>query len=404
MGYKTISLRDVCDVEYGKSPNGNRDDIDSGIPIFGTGGKVGWAVKSLFEGPLVVVARKGTLSKPVFYGGKCWIIDTAYAVLPKEGFDAKWLYYNFLNYELEKLNEATGVPSISRDYLYRVRFTNLPYDEQRKIADILTSLDMQIEQTEGIIAKYQQIKQDLMHDLFTRGIDPATGNLRPSPKEAPDMYKKSSLGMIPLEWEVEKIDGITTKVGSGVTPRGGSDVYKSEGVLFIRSQNVHHAGLILDDVAYISPKVHVTMASSTVHPHDVLLNITGASIGRCSYFPTELNEANVNQHVCIIRLASPSHSKAHYFSSLISSHLGQNQIYRLNAGGNREGLNYQQVRVMQFAVSKEDEMTLISQTLLKMENMIKAEIDSLGKLSQLKKGLMSDLLSGKVKVSNGKIY
>lgn len=349
----------------------------------------------------LIFSWSATLKVVVWKHGHSVLNQHLFKVVPKVGYDLYFIYH-LLDFNMEKLggsSQGSTMKHVKRSDLKGFK-VNVPLREaeQRSIADILKRIDSQIEQTAVVIAKYRQMKVGMMHDLFTRGIDPATGQLRPSSQEAPVLYKESSLGMIPKEWGVEKIGDITSKVGSGVTPRGGSNVYKLEGVLFIRSQNVHHEGLLLGDVAYISPKVHEAMASSTVHPNDVLLNITGASIGRCTYFPTELSEANVNQHVCIIRLANPSHSKAHYFSSLISSHFGQNQIYRLNAGGNREGLNYQQVRAMQFAVCKEDEMTLISQTLLKTENMIKAEIDLLGKLSQLKKGLMSDLLSGKVKV------
>lgn len=99
---------------------------------------------------------------------------------------------------------------------------------------------------------------------------------------------------------LRKLKFCVTKVGSGVTPRGGGEVYQDEGIIFLRSQNIHNDGLRLDDVAYISEEINSEMKGSEVHFNDVLLNVTGASIGRCYVFDKS-EKANVNQHVCIIR-------------------------------------------------------------------------------------------------------
>src|SRR5687767_6407712 len=83
------------------------------------------------------------------------------------------------------------------------------------------------------------------------------------------------LGTFPAHWEIKRIRHLTNKIGSGKTPRGGSEVYADEGVVFIRSQNVYDDGLRLDDVVYISEEVDQDMAHTRVHPGDILLNITG---------------------------------------------------------------------------------------------------------------------------------
>lgn len=99
-----------------------------------------------------------------------------------------------------------------------------------------------------------------------------------------------------------RIKDIATKVGSGITPKGGATVYQDSGIPLFRSQNVTNDGFLLDDIVYISEDIHNSMAGSRLKPNDVLLNITGASIGRCYYLPQDFREGNVNQHVCIIRL------------------------------------------------------------------------------------------------------
>jgi len=200
------------------------------------------------------------------------------------------------------------------------------------------------------------------------------------------------------EWEVETIDNLAVHVGSGSTPRGGSEVYQSEGIVFVRSQNVTFDGLLLDDVAYISNSIHRNMARSEIFAHDVLLNITGASIGRCCPVPENLGLANVNQHVCAIRLPDPNHEDAAYLSTVLASNIGQHQIDQLNAGSNREGLNYGQLRSFVISWPVANERKRITDTLGAVAARIRAEEVTLAKLRQVKRGLMDDLLTGRVRV------
>ena len=134
---------------------------------------------------------------------------------------------------------------------------------------------------------------------------------------------------------------VVTKIGSGVTPAGGETAYVKNGVAFIRSQNVRESNLDLADVALITQTQHQIMGGSSVIDHDVLLNITGASIGRSCVVPIGTGEANVNQHVCIIR--PTEHLNPYFLSQFLNSHLGQKQIWSFQGGGSREGLNYVQI-------------------------------------------------------------
>lgn len=138
-----------------------------------------------------------------------------------------------------------------------------------------------------------------------------------------------------------RIKDIATKVGSGITPKGGATVYQDSGIPLFRSQNVTNDGFLLDDIVYISEDIHNSMAGSCLKPNDVLLNITGASIGRCYYLPQDFREGNVNQHVCIIRLKKNVIPAFLYFN-LISA-TGQKMIKSCQTGANREGLTKEEL-------------------------------------------------------------
>ena len=141
---------------------------------------------------------------------------------------------------------------------------------------------------------------------------------------------------IPANWAWVRLGDICSKTGSGSTPRGGKSVYQRDGVPFLRSQNVHNDGLWLDDVAYISPQTHDRMSGSAVEPGDLLLNITGGSIGRCCIVPADLGLANVSQHVAIIRAeVGEIHS---YLHELILSPYFQSFVLNEQTGAGRGGL------------------------------------------------------------------
>ncbi|MGW1473205.1 restriction endonuclease subunit S [Streptomyces olivaceus] len=142
-------------------------------------------------------------------------------------------------------------------------------------------------------------------------------------------------------WGTLRIKSVVSKIGSGKTPAGGAETYVTEGITFLRSQNIHFDGLRLDDVAYIDEATHAEMQGTQVKTNDVLLNITGASLGRVTCAPRNLGTANVNQHVCILRPTREVNAK--YLTYFLSSRLGQEQIFELQVGGNRDGLNFEQV-------------------------------------------------------------
>lgn len=317
---------------------------------------------------------------------------------PKPGeLCTDYLFHNleFRYWELRARSAGGGRAGLSKGILQRLPMPLPQPEEQCAIATILTTIDEAIARTQTLIAKHRRFRTGLMQDLLTKGID-AGGRVR---SEETHEFKDSSLGRIPIEWHIQTVGDIAGYVGSGVTPRGGSSVYTYEGVVFLRSQNVYPSGLRLDDVAYIPDHINTRMARSEVHEDDVLLNITGASIGRCTYVPKGFPRANVNQHVCILRLSDGSAAKSLFVSCAINSHWGQKQIVQFNAGSNREGLNYQQVRNLTFAMPRDsEEFERIADSLLRFKAIISGLEQQLGKLRRVKAGLMQDLLTGSVSV------
>jgi type I restriction enzyme S subunit len=193
------------------------------------------------------------------------------------------------------------------------------------------------------------------------------------------------------EWEEEKLGSITTKIGSGNTPSGGEKVYTDKGVLFIRSQNVNNNILDLSDKTYIPENIHKKMKGSTVFSNDVLLNITGASIGRSCVVPNSVKEANVNQHVCIIR--GTEKVESHFLHAFISSYQGQKLIYQGQTGSGREGLNFQSIASFKIPLPTQSEQQKIASFLSAIDTKITLRQAQGERLQQYKKGVMQKLFS-----------
>ena len=178
-------------------------------------------------------------------------------------------------------------------------------------------------------------------------------------------------------------------MGSGSTPRGGNSVYTEKGHCFVRSQNVGMGVLLLDEIAHIDDKTHQKQIATEILENDVLLNITGASIGRTAVATNVIAGGNVNQHVCIIRTNDLLNQN--YLCNYIQTKKIQNYIYSLQTGGSREGLNFEQVRSFPICYPSKVEQIKISHLISLLDRRIAIQSGLIEDLKNVKKHLMEQL-------------
>ena len=193
------------------------------------------------------------------------------------------------------------------------------------------------------------------------------------------------------EWKKCTIGELAIKVGSGVTPRGGESVYKTNGYPFVRSQNVGLGHLILDDIAFIDEETHLRQKSTELKLEDVLLNITGASIGRSALVNEQVVGGNVNQHVCIIRTKENLISS--FLCNFLLSNYGQRQIDSFQAGGNRQGLNFEQIKSIKIAIPSTKEQTKVAKLLQLIEERIATQNKIIEDLKKLKSAISKQVFA-----------
>ncbi len=271
-----------------------------------------------------------------------------------------------------------------------------PKEEQTAITNFLdektAQMDTLIANKQKLIELLKEERTAIINHAVTKGINLKV-KLKPSGIEW--------LGDIPEHWEVKKLKYVVSKIGSGITPTGGASVYQNEGIPLLRSQNIYNDGLKLDDVAYISDDIDEQMSNSRIEDDDVLLNITGASIGRCFYVPKDFGKGNVNQHVCIIRPIQ-NLLRTKFLHSIIVSGYGQTLIDTCQTGANREGLNFQQIKSFDLPIPDIQEQRQIVAFIETLTSRIDATISQIEKeidlLQEYRTALISEVVTGKVKV------
>lgn len=277
-----------------------------------------------------------------------------------------------------------------------------PLRQQQAIAETLDTLDTTIRQTEAIIEKLKQVKQGLLHDLLTRGID-ASGELRPVHSQAPHLYKDSPLGWIPREWEVCGVLDIAPAdrqcilTGPFGAQLGQAD-FVAEGVPVLRIGNVQAGFIDWSDVQCVTQAKADRLKRFSVLTGDLLFARQGATTGRNALADDRSNGALINYH--IIRVAvDRERCEPVYLHALFNSDQSKGQVDQEKGRGTREGINSKQIASLRFALPpiEEQRMSVARMTALSMS--MDAESMLVEKLRLQKSGLMDDLLTGRVRVT-----
>ena len=311
--------------------------------------------------------------------------------------DPKFIYYNYLSIDDVKGLRPyyTGLRKVVRTETFlnlNVRVPSL--QEQQQISDYLDyktlKIDKLIEKTEQKIELLKEQRTSLINTTVTKGLDPNV-EMKDSGVEW--------IGKIPSEWNTISLRYYLIRVGSGSTPRGGGDVYSDNGIPFLRSQNVHFDGLHLEGVVFISEEIHQNMNNTIVKHGDVLLNITGGSIGRSCVVDTH-EEMNVNQHVSILRTKESLIN--FYLNYCLVSSIGQEQVDYNQTGGNREGLSSDNIKNFKFVLPPLQEqqqiVDYINKKTSKIDKLVDIESKRIILLKEYRQSLISEVVTGKVDV------
>ena len=311
--------------------------------------------------------------------------------------DADYYFHLFEKVKPELVRRGSGTTflEVSGAEFGTILVPSPPRGEKQQIAHVLDTLDIAIQQTEAIIAKLKAVKQGLLHDLLTRGID-ANGELRPPQSEAPQHYKASPVGQIPLAWDDQPFGKLCSSSAFG--PRFPSDAYDEHGPLAtLRTTDMDDEGnisLATMPRAAISPK---SFAEHLLKVGDIVISRSG-TCGVTGVFSG--HELPVVPGAFLIRFRLNDLRVVEFYRRFFNSSLGRPQLERLAVGGVQKNIKGSDVLALRVPALPPDEAKEIAERVGSVEADIAANQAKLVKLRQGKSGLMDDLLTGRVRVTS----
>lgn len=372
-----------------------RQTMQGNIPYYGANGIQGYIDKYIFDEDLILLAEDGGNfeeyhTRPIAYkiSGKSWVNNHAHILRAKQEFNQDFIFYSLVHKDITKYLNSGTRSKLNKSELEKIEI-DFPATkgEEDKIAKILSTADAVIEKNQAAIAKYKAIKQGMLQDLFTRGIDLNTNKLRPRWEDAPELYKESKLGMIPREWDEKELGDVgevrmCRRVFNYETSDQGDIPFYKIGTFGKQPD------------AYISRELYDSYRQQFSFPNkgDILISAAG-TIGRTIIYdgtPAYFQDSNI---VWI-------ENNGDLISNEYLYQVFQIVEYKTE-GGTIQRLYNSILKSALFPCPSKPEQQLITERLATIDNKLQTEQTYLQKMQNLKKGLMEDLLSGKkqVKVS-----
>lgn len=320
------------------------------------------------------------------------------SIIPNENTESLFAYFciQTLKPAMVRLSSGTTFLEISKADFSRIRTRRPKPDEQIRIAALLDTFDEAIAKTEAMIAKLRRVRVGLLHDLFTRGLN-NEGQLR-DPVAHPEQFQDSPFGQIPKDWTPgELADLVPTErpIVYGILMPGRG--YRG-GVPVIKVKDIRDGRIDLSDLLLTDPRIDEAYKRARVRTGDLLFTIRG-TVGRMAFVPAELNGANITQDTARISLqdANPL-----FVARWLETPIPARFIEVHTIGVAVRGINLGEVRRIPVVVPSKAEQDAIASIIATAEEQIDAELGVLEVLLNIKSGLMTDLLTGRVRVPETK--
>lgn len=364
-----MKFSDVLDIKNGRNQK-QVENPDGKYPIYGSGGVMGWADSYICEAHTVVVGRKGTINNPIYVDCPFWNVDTAFGLVAnRDVLLPKYLFYFCCNYDFEKLNTTVTIPSLTKSNLLNIEINVPSLEAQGKIVDRLDQVEDLIKMRKAQLQQLDQLVKSRFIELFG---DPIS-----NPKGLP----------------VKTLKQLSVLITNGNTPKGGSENYVTDGILFIRSQNVWRNRIELDDVAFIDESTHYSLRKSSLKHKDILITKTGrintenSSLGRAALYLGEDDSANINGHVYLVRLDGSVVPE--YVITILTSEAYRKYIRKVCVGGiDKRQINLDQVEDFPIILPPIKEQTEFAGFVEQTDKLKLAVTEALTELETLKKSLM----------------
>jgi type I restriction enzyme, S subunit len=374
-------LEEILKVRHGRNQH-QVVAVDGEFPIFGSGGQIGKATKYLYDKPSVLIGRKGTIDVPRYIETPFWTIDTLFYTEINVLAFPKFVYYKFQTIDWYSHSEASGVPSLRSSTIESLKIALPPLLEQQRIAVILSSLDALIQISSQVLKQLETVKRGVMQQLLTRGM-PAKNR----------KFKQTELGEIPLEWEEKTLKNLGKWSGGGTPSKQKPEFWENGTIPWISPKDMYTREIV-DAQDWITEEA-VKASATNVYPVGSVLVVTRSGVLRHTLPIARLKRlAAVNQDLKVLVVNSNIDSKyVHYFLESSSAQILQACV---KPGTTVESIETMLLLAFPIPLPPLEEQQRIVTILSSFDARIRLEEKYKTSLEALKKGLMQQLLSGKL--------
>lgn len=382
--WQFYKLTDICNPKQWKTISA-AEMTESGYPVFGANGFVGFYHEYNHEHEAVAITCRGNTCGTINrIPPKTYITGNSMALddIQKNVITQDYLYYALKYRGVGDSISGSAQPQITGAGLRSIEFPAPPLPEQQKIAIILTSVDNVIEKTRAQIDKLKDLKAGMMQELLTKGI----GHTE---------FKESPVGRIPKEWDVLFLDELVKtekNITYGIVQAGA---HYEGGVPYIRVSDMTERALSLNGMLLTSPEIAEKYQRSAVSCGDIVYALRGV-IGHVLMVPKELDGANLTQGTA--RVSPNNKVNSDYLLWAMKSPYVCYQNDLAAKGSTFREVTLASLRSIQIALPTKVEQKEIAFILNSVELKIFSIEDKLTQLLSIKKALMQDLLTGKVRV------
>lgn len=390
------NLKDLCEIKYGKNQK-KVEDPNGKVPIFGTGGLMGYANQYLYSKPSVLIPRKGSISKVAFSNLPFWTVDTLfYTIVNEEIVLPKYLYYVLSRIDLNRYNEGTTIPSLRTETLNRIELDIPELAEQKQVVKVMDILEEKINANQEIIHKMESFSYLLFNRWFAEFEFP-NENGQPYKSSGGEMVD-SELGIIPRGWSILSIDALSNDIidHRGKTPKKLGGEWSSKGYPAISAKNIKNNRIIREaDIRYLSGELYSKWMKKELEYGDIIMT-SEAPLGEM-YFVNEGEKYGLSQRLFAIRINKDYFIPSVFFS-LLNHDKYKELILNRATGTTVTGIRQSELRKVRLIVPPMNIQKKIAGTLsasLEQQYIIRKENSSLVNLRNI---LLPKLLSGEIDV------
>ena len=370
---------------------------EGGYPVIGSGGVFARARNYMYDGDVVLLGRKGTIDKPLFYSGKFWTVDTMFYSTALNGNNIKFMYYSSLLIPFSYYSTATALPSMTQSDLNNHVLCLPSISEQKKIADFLDKKTAQLDKVKSLleeqIQKLKDYRSSLIYETVTKGLD----------KTVP--MKDSGIdwiGQVPEGWGVSKLEQYVDIFGRiGFRGYTTNDIVnEGEGAISYSPSNIIDYSVIDNNNTYISWSKYDESPEIQIKTGDVLYVKTGSSYGKAGIVNKLSNKATINPQLVVLKPKKNTDSRLiNYF---LNSSVGKDQSELIVGGSTIPTITQESIKKMIFPKMSFEEQQKIADFLdkktIQIDKLIQIKNQQIENINKQRQTLIYDYVTGKRRV------